>query len=74
MPVYLYQHHKTHVCSQKNKLKIKNENEKNAGYKNTYTRIHIHEKNVEVHGDVVHADQGCHGQDIMALDVNFSIP
>ena len=38
------------------------------------TRIHIEEKKVEVHGDVVHADQGCHGIVLWPWDVDFSMP
>ena len=38
-----------------------------GGWKLKQKWLHIQEKDVEVNGDVVHADQGCHGQDIMAL-------
>ena len=31
-------------------------------------------KNVEVHGHVVHTDQGCHGIVLWPWDVNFSMP
>ena len=34
----------------------------------------MQEKDVEVHGDVVHADQGCHGIVLWPWDVNFSMP
>ena len=36
--------------------------------------LHIQEKDVEVNGDVVHADQGCHGIVLWPWDVNFSMP
>ena len=36
--------------------------------------LHIQEKDVEVHGDVVHADQGCHGIVLWPWDVDFSMP
>jgi len=52
-------------CSLDCKVHLKFKKKVNA----TYTK-----KKMLVNGDVVHADQGCHGIVLWPWDVNFSMP